>query len=195
MEKDIYENIRDPKFANRFLGRLVSDCEYILNACMDAYEKGYANSKKGALIHLWAQNDVDEQISLMRACKKTLDKAKVKSRISDEDIDRYETKLKRIESLKESNSSFQSIKKELRDLYVEMKGLYLYEDGFFNTDEIKYFKHNLKAANKKELIEIIKDILEEVYEEIRSQEDEFGEAEDEILDYRDNFEEILDKLN
>ena len=195
MEKDIYKDIRDPKFANQFLGRLVSDCEYILNACMDAYERGEVKDKKGALRHLWAQNDVDEQISLMRACKRTLDKAKVKSRISDEDIDRYETKLKRIESLKESNSSFQSIKKELRDLYVEMKGLYLYEDGFFNTDEIKYFKHNLKAANKKELIEIVKDILEEVYEEIRSQEDEFGEAEDEILDYRDNFEEILDKLN
>ena len=35
MEKDIYENIRDPEFANHFLGRLVSDCEYILNACMD----------------------------------------------------------------------------------------------------------------------------------------------------------------
>lgn len=195
MEKDIYEEIRDPKFANRFLGRLASDCDYILNACMDAYEKGYANSKKGALIHLWAQNDVDEQISLMRACKKTLDKAKIKSRTSDEDIDRYETKLKRIESLKESNSPFQSIKKEIRDLYTEMKGLYLYEDGFFNTDEIKYFKRNLKSANKKELIEIVKDILEEVYEEIQSQEDEFGEAEEEIIDYKDNFEEILDKLN
>lgn len=193
MNRDIYENIRDPKFASQFLGRLVSDCDYILGACMDAYDKGYCTSRRGALTHLWAK-DVDDQISLMRACKKTLDKAKIKSRTSDEDIDRYETKLKRIESLKESNSSFQSIKKEIRDLYTEMKGLYLYEDGFFNTDEIKYFKRNLKSANKKELIEIVKDILEEVYEEIQSQEDEFGEAEEEIIDYKDNFEDILKDL-
>lgn len=104
MEKDIYEEIRDPEFAEHFLGRLVADCKYILGACMDYYDKGYFTPRKAALTHLWAQDDVDEQISLMRACKKTLDKAKIKSRISDEDIDKYEAKLKKIESLKEAST-------------------------------------------------------------------------------------------
>lgn len=194
MEKDIYEEIRDPKFANRFLGRLASDCDYILNACMDAYEKGYANSKKGALVHLWAQNDVDEQISLMRACKRTLDKHKIKSRISNEDINDYESKLKRIEKFNESKSSFQALKKEIRELYEDMNEYYLNDSGYFDTDEIKYFRRNLKSADKGGLIEIVKDILEEIDSYIQEEEEEFGEADFSLIDYRDNFEEILNKL-
>lgn len=194
MNRDIYETIRDPEFAEHFLGRLVADCKYILGACMDYYDKGYFKPRKAALTHLWAQDDVDEQISLMRACKKTLDKAKIKSRISDEDIDNYEAKLKEIENLKESNSSLQSLKKKIRELYEEMKEYYFYDDGYFNTDDLKYFRHNLKSANKKELIEIVKDILEEVYEEIQNEEDEFGEADYEIINYKDNFEDILEDL-
>ena len=192
--RDIYEEIRDPEFAEHFLGRLVADCEYILGACMDAYEKGYANSKKGALIHLWAQNDVDEQISLMRACKRTLDKHKIKSRISNEDINDYESKLKRIEKFNESNSSLQTLKKEIRELYEDMKEYYLNDSGYFDTDEIKYFRHNLKSANKKELINIVEDILEEIYTEIQNEEDDFGEADYDIINYRDNFEEILERI-
>lgn len=193
--RDIYEEIRDPKFANRFLGRLASDCDYILNACMDAYEKGYANSKKGALIHLWAQNDVDEQISLMRACKRTLDKHKIKSRISNEDINDYESKLKRIEKFNESNSSLQTLKKEIRELYEDMKEYYLNDSGYFDTDEIKYFRRNLKSANKRELKKIINYIIDEIDNQIQDEENEFGEADYDLIDYRDSFEEILNKLN
>lgn len=195
MNRDIYETIKDPEFAEHFLGRLVADCKYILGACMDYYDKGYFTPRKAALTHLWAQDDVDEQISLMRACKKTLDRAKIKSRISDEDIDNYETKLKKLENLKESNSSLQSLKKEIRKLYEEMKKYYLYDDGYFNTDEIKYFRRNLRSANKEELIKIVEDILEEIYTEIQNEEYEFGEADYDILNYKDDFEEILDELN
>lgn len=194
MEKDIYEDIRDPKFANQFLGRLVSDCEYILNACMDAYERGEVKDKKGALRHLWAQNNVDEQISLMRACKRTLDKHGIKTRTSYEDINDYESKLKRIEKFNESKSSFQALKKEIRELYEDMNEYYLNDSGYFDTDEIKYFRHNLKSADKGGLIEIVKDILEEIDSYIQEEEEEFGEADFSLIDYRDNFEEILNKL-
>lgn len=183
-EKDIYEDIRDPKFANRFLGRLVSDCEYILNACMDAYESGDVRDRKGALRHLWAQNDVDEQISLMRACKRTLDKHGIESRTSYEDINDYESKLKRIEKFNESNSSFQALKKEIRDLYGDIDAYYMINDEYINS-----FIDEIEHANKDELIDGVNDILG-LIDDI----DDDSYRSCSLENYKDKFENILNKL-
>ena len=194
MEKDIYEDIRDPKFANRFLGRLASDCEYILNACMDAYDRGDIKDKKGSLRHLWAQNDVDEQISLMRACKRTLDKHKIKSRISDEDIDDYESKLKRVEKFNESNSSFQALKKEIRELYEDMQINYYRDYNYPNTNKKFILGYKLKNSTKDNLSSIVEIILDEINTQIKKDKKEYGQPDDDLIYYRNRFKEILNKL-
>lgn len=98
---DIETAILNTELASRFLGRWVSDCEYILGACQDAIKSFPDTNPKGALKHLWA-NDIDEQIRLMKKAKSTLDKAKIPTTVTYKDIDMYSKKLHELEDLKEN---------------------------------------------------------------------------------------------
>ena len=104
---DIETAILNTELASRFLGRWVSDCEYILGACQDAIKSFPDTNPKGALKHLWA-NDIDEQIRLMKKAKSTLDKAKIPTTVTYKDIDMYSKKLHELEGLKENKKPTRS---------------------------------------------------------------------------------------
>jgi len=76
---------RDPEFGYRLLGRMQSDCEYVLGACQSHGEN------KGALRHLWASGDPREQIACMRYIYNHLPEKP--DWITEEDIDNYEKRL------------------------------------------------------------------------------------------------------
>ena len=180
--RNIYESIKDPEFANHFLGRLVSDCEYVLNLCMGVYD-GYPSSLKATLKHLWAHN-IDEQISLMKACKKILDKHRINPGISNEDISDYESKLKELENFNESNSSFQDLTNKIKDLYEDIDEYYM-----INDEDIDSFIDNIEYANKSELIDGVSDILD-LIDDL----DDDSDRSDDLKDYKKQFKKILSKL-
>lgn len=193
MEKDIYENIKDPEFADQFLGRLASDCDYVLNSSMDGSIEGYFKPKNVSLKHLWAKN-IDEQISLMRACKKTLDSHKIKSRISDETIDNYELLLKRIEKYNKSKPAFQALKKEIRELYEDMQMSYYEDYDYPNSQKKRMLAYKLKYSTKNDLSSVVESILNEINTQIRKDRKEYGQPDDDLIYYRNRFKKILNKL-
>lgn len=94
----------------------------------------------------------------------------------------YRSKFKN--SLKESSPSFQSLKKEIKELYEDIDAYYMIDDEYINS-----FIDEIEHANKSELIDGVNDILD-LIDDI----DDDSDSSYYLEEYKDQFEKILNKL-